>query len=122
MLEWLVIKKDLILFKVLCEARTFCFSCCSTVTFAFFKAVSEVIQDDVSKPEANPLNEIVIVCPANFCSVSKAARVGVNKHPVPSLLAFGEIVCFLLLCCLIVNRYFIYPLYRILAWFSTLFA
>ena len=39
------------------------------VTFARFSAVSDSTQEDVSKPDANPLNDIVIYLPAYVISV-----------------------------------------------------
>ena len=62
MLEFLgkELKKDFILFNVLCDNETCSFSVSSVVTFARFSAVSDSTHDDVSNPDANPLNDIVI--------------------------------------------------------------
>ena len=55
------LKKDLMLSRVSCENRTCSFCSCSTVTFACFSAVSDLTQDDVSSPDAKPLNDIDIL-------------------------------------------------------------
>ena len=54
-------KKDLILVNVSLDNVSFSFSSSSTVTFACFSATSDLTQDEVSKPDANPLKDIDIL-------------------------------------------------------------
>ena len=53
-------KNDFILLRVSFDNNTVSFSSSSVSIFACFKATSDSTQDDVSKPDANPLKDIVI--------------------------------------------------------------
>lgn len=54
-------KNDLMLFKVFFESRTFSRSVWSVVTLARFNATSCSIHDEVSNPDASPLNDMLTV-------------------------------------------------------------
>ena len=53
-------KNDLILVNVSLESATCSRSSCNTVTFACFNATSDFTHDEVSNPDAKPLNDIDI--------------------------------------------------------------
>ena len=67
-------KNDFILFNVFKEVVTTSFFSCSVVTFALFNAVSDSTHDDVSKPDAKPLNDIDITSPTLFVPSYKIAN------------------------------------------------
>ena len=54
------VKKDFILSRVSLDSNTVSFSSSSVSIFACFSATSDSTQDDVSNPDANPLNDIVM--------------------------------------------------------------
>ena len=55
-----IVKKDFILSRVSLDSNTVSFSSSSVSIFACFSATSDSTQDDVSNPDANPLNDIVM--------------------------------------------------------------
>lgn len=55
------LKNERILLSVSLDIIAVSFFSCSVVTFACLSATSDSIYDEVSSPEANPLNDIVTV-------------------------------------------------------------
>ena len=78
MVERKALKNDLMLLNVSCAVKTSSLCSVSVVTFARFNATSDSIQDVVSSPDANPLNDIVtaLSCYLLFHRVATKTQIG----------------------------------------------